>query len=300
MKTEKYMLKFSAAGGLFFAVLGLAWGIISQSSMIMFDGLYSLISLFISILAICISNFIQKKDFEKFPFGKGILEPITVAFQSMVLVIMCSVSLLNGIKELVSGGNSVNTNLALGYSIISSIGCTFIYLVMNKKGKKISSEIIKAASSQWLMDTIVSAAVLVGFIISVILSLTPLAYLTVYVDSLMVIITATLFIKLPIKTLVRSFKEVVNSNADKEINDKIYTIVKDIEDKYNFEDSITRVSKIGRELRIEIDFVFNNESSLNELREMDKVREQVSLNMKGIKLEKWLNVNFTGDRKWAV
>ena len=71
MKTEKNVLMLSAAGGLFFAVLGLAWGIIIQSSRIMFDGLYSLVSLFISILAIWISNFIQKKDFEKFPFGKG-------------------------------------------------------------------------------------------------------------------------------------------------------------------------------------------------------------------------------------
>lgn len=300
MKTEKNVLMLSAAGGLFFAVLGLTWGIIIQSSMIMFDGLYSLISLFISILAICISNFIQKKDFEKFPFGKGIIEPITVAFQSIILFVMCSLSLLNGIKELVSGGNSINTGLALGYSIISSIGCTFVYLLMKKKGKRLSSDIIRAESNQWLMDTILSVAVFAGFIISVILGLTSFAYLTRYVDSLMVIITSAVFIKLPVKTLIRSFKEIVNSTASKEINDKIYTIVKDIEDEYKFENSVTRVSKIGRELRIEIDFVFNDNSSLNELEEMDKVREQVSTNMKGIKLEKWLNVNFTGDRKWAV
>ena len=300
MKMEKSLLKLSAAGGLFFAILGLAWGIIIQSSMIMFDGLYALVSLFISILAICISNYIEKKDFEKFPFGKGILEPITVAFRSIVLVIMCSLSLLNGLKELLSGGNSVNTDLALGYSIISSIACALIYFVMTKRGNKLSSEIIKSESSQWLMDTILSVAVFVGFIISVILGMTSFAYLTRYVDCLMVIITSAVFIKLPVKTLIRSFKEIVNSNASKEINDKIYTIVKDIEDEYNFENSVTRVSKVGRELRIEIDFVFNDDSSLNELEEMDKVREQVSMNMRGIKLEKWLNVNFTGDRKWAI
>ena len=183
MKTEKNLLKLSAAGGLFFAVLGLAWGIIIQSSMIMFDGLYSLVSLFISILAICISNYIEKKDFEKFPFGKGILEPITVAFQSIVLTVMCSLSLLNGLKELLAGGNSVNTGLALGYSIISSIACTLVYFLMNKRGNKLSSEIIKAESNQWLMDTILSVAVFVGFIISVILGMTSFAYLTRYVDS---------------------------------------------------------------------------------------------------------------------
>lgn len=46
--------------------------------------------------------------------------------------------------------------------------------------------------------------------------------------------------------------------------------------------------------------MFNEESTLNELEEMDKVRERVYKNMSGIKLDKWMNVNFTGDKKWAL
>ena len=103
-----------------------------------------------------------------------------------------------------------------------------------------------------------------------------------------------------IYSLIKNFKEILNRNADKDINDEIYTIVKDVEKEYNFEDSITRVSKIGKELRIEIDFVFNEESKLNKLEEMDNVREYVYSNMSDIKLDKWLNINFTGDKKWAV
>lgn len=300
MKMEKNMLKFSAVGALFFAALGIAWGIMIKSSMIMFDGLYSLISLFLSILAIFITNYIDKSDFDKFPFGKGILEPITVAFKSIVLVVMCSITFINAVKEVLAGGNAVNTNLALGYSIVSSVGCTFIYLFMTKRSKKLSSDILKAESNQWLMDAILSIAVLIGFCISLILGMTPYAYLTKYVDPLMVIVTSGVFIRVPIKTFINSFNEVANGNADKEINDKIDTVVRGIEEEYNFEDSITRVSKIGRELRIEIDFVFNDESTLNDLDEMDKVREQVYSNMTNIKLKKWLNVNFTGDKKWAV
>ena len=116
----------------------------------------------------------------------------------------------------------------------------------------------------------------------------------------MVIITSAIFIRVPVTTLIKSFKEILNRNADKDINDEIYTIVKDVEKEYNFEDSITRVSKIGRELRIEIDFVFNEESKFNDLEQMDKVREYVYSSMRDIELKKWLNVNFTGDRKWAI
>lgn len=300
MKSEKNMLAFSAAGGLFFAVLGIVWGAAVRSDMIMFDGLYSLISLFLSILALYISNYIKKSDFDKFPFGKGVLEPIMVAFQSIVLIIMCLVTLVDGVKELIAGGNNVDAGLALMYSLISTVGCGLSYYILNKSGRKISSEMVNSESNQWLMDTILSAAVLVGFLIVAIISKTQYIFLTKYIDSIMVIASSLFFIKVPIKTLNKCFGEIINRNADKDINDKIYTIVKDIEEEYKFEDSITRVSKVGRELRIEIDFVFNEESRLKELEEMDKVREEVYTGIKSIKLNKWLNVNFTADRKWAV
>lgn len=300
MKVEKNMLKFSAAGGLFFAVFGIVWGITIKSDMIMFDGLYSLISLFLSILAIWITNYIEKNDYEKFPFGKEILEPITVAFKSLVLIVMCTITFINAVKEVIAGGNAIDTEMAMGYSIISSVGCAFIYLYIAKKSKKISSEIVKAESNQWLMDTLLSVAVLVGFVISCILEFTPLSYLTRYVDPCMVILSSSIFLRVPIQSLIQSFNEIINRNADEDIKDEIYTLVKNIEEEYNFEDSITRVSKVGRELRIEIDFVYNEDSTLNEINEMDKVREKLYKNMSNIKLKKWMNVNFTGDRKWAV
>lgn len=300
MKSEKNTLMLSASGALFFAVLGVVWGIVIDSSMIVFDGLYSLISLFLSILAIFITGYISKNDFEKFPFGKRVLEPITVAFNSIVLTVMCSITFINSAKEILTGGKAVDAELALGYSIISIAGCMIVYRVLARNNKKICSDIIKAESNQWLMDTLVSVAVLVGFLICTILDKTSLAYLSKYIDPLMVVITSAIFIRVPITTLIKSFKEILNRNADKDINDEIYTIVKDVEKEYNFEDSITRVSKIGKELRIEIDFVFNEQSKLNKLEEMDNVREYVYRSMSNIQLDKWLNVNFTGDKKWAI
>ena len=51
---------------------------------------------------------------------------------------------------------------------------------------------------------------------------------------------------------------------------------------------------------IEIDFIYNKDSKLNNLDDMDFVREKLSKEMKHIKYNKWLNISFTGDRKWAV
>jgi predicted Co/Zn/Cd cation transporter (cation efflux family) len=300
MEMEKNMLKFSAIGGLFFAVLGLAWGLIIESNMLMFDGLYALVSMISSIISILITTYIAKSDFDKFPFGKGMLEPITVAVKSLVLIVMCGWSFITGVQDIILGGSDVDTSLALGYSIVSSVLCIVIFLIMQKKSKRIASDILKSESNQWFMDSIVSMGVLIGFILSFVLAKTDLAYLTRYIDSFMVIISSLIFIRVPAKGFIDSFNEMINGSADIEINNRIYTIVKGIEQEYNFESSITRVSKVGRELRIEIDFVFNDNSTLSGLKEMDKVREKVYKNINNIELKKWLNVNFTGDRKWAV
>ena len=300
MKLENKILKLSVIGALFFALFGIAWGWEIKSDMIIFDGLYSFISVVLSMLSLYINNYMAKRDFEKFPFGKHILEPIVISIKSLIIAIMCSYSLIEAIKTLMNGGNSLEFGLALIYSIVSVLGCGIISFYMKEQEKKINSELIKAECTQWFMDTALSTAVLVGFIIAMVLARTKLKSLNPYIDPFMTIVVSLVCIRIPIKTFIESFKEVICVKANDEINDDIYVLVKGIEEEYNFEESITRVSKVGRELRIEIDFVYNKDSKLKTLDQMDNVREEINDAIKHIDYNKWLNVSFTGNKKWAV
>ena len=300
MKLENKILKISMVGALFFALFGIAWGWTAQSEMIIFDGLYSFISLALTMLSLYINNFIAKKELDKYPFGKYILEPLVISFKSLIIGWMCLYSLIGAIQDVVHGGNTVEYGSALIYSIVSVIGCGGVYIFMKKKGDKISSELIKVEASQWLMDTLLSIGVLVGFVIAMILRNTRFSGLNVYIDPMMVIMVSVVFIKMPVQSFINAFKEILCVKADDEINDDIYLIVKEIEKEYKFEDSISRVSKIGGELRIEIDFIYNEESKLKDLDQMDCVREEVYDAIKHIDYNKWLNVSFTGDKKWAI
>ena len=300
MKLENKILKLSVIGALFFALFGIAWGWAIKSDMIIFDGLYSFISVVLSMLSLYINNYMAKRDFEKFPFGKHILEPIVISIKSLIIAIMCSYSLIEAIKALMNGGNSLEFGLALIYSIVSVLGCGIISFYMKEQEKKINSELIKAECTQWFMDTALSTAVLVGFIIAMVLARTKLKSLNPYIDPFMTIVVSLVCIRIPIKTFIESFKEVICVKANDEINDDIYVLVKEIEEEYKFEESITRVSKVGRELRIEIDFIYNKDSKLKTLDQMDNVREEINDAIKHIDYKKWLNVSFTGNKKWAI
>lgn len=300
MKAESKMLRYSAVGGLFFAILGIAWGWAIKSEMISFDGLYSLISLGLALFAIITTNFINKKDFKNYPFGKYNLEPIIVIIKSIVLLIMCSITMVSAIKQVLNGGNSVEEGFALSYALISSIGCTWIYLYMKRSSKNLNSEIVKAESNQWLMDSMLSVGVLIGFLISMLFKYIGFNNLSKYVDPGMVILSSSIFLRMPITSIIESFKELIYSSANDEINYDINNLVKEIEEEYKLEDSIARVAKVGRELRIEIDFIVSNDSKIKSVDDMDKVREFIDKNTNHFDLKKWLNISFTKNKKWAI
>lgn len=300
METESYLLKISTLGTLFFAVLGIAWGWTVKSEMILFDGMYSLGGVILSLLALMGSIYINKKDYEKYPFGKKMIEPLIVIIKSLAIFIMCIYSLTGSIKDLINGGNEVQYGYALIYALVSTLGCGIAYFFLKKKGKAINSSLINIESSQWLMDALLSMGVLVGFLIANIIKHTEFIWFNRYLDPLMVIICSSVFIKMPIKSFGDGLKELLEFKADDSITLEIDKLVEGIEREYNFEDTITRVSKTGNDLRIEIDFIYNEESNIKALDEMDSLREKIFNSLSHINYEKWLNVSFTKDKKWAI
>ncbi|WP_300383320.1 cation transporter [Clostridium sp.] len=268
--------------------------------MITFDGVYSLISLGLALFAIGCTNFINKRDFKKYPFGKANMEPLIVIIKSIVLLIMCSFSMFSAISEIINGGNDVEVGFALAYSLISSIGCTWVYLYMIRKSKNLNSDIVKAESSQWFMDSLISVGVLIGFLISILFKYIGLAAYSKYVDPGMVILSCLIFFKVPVTSIIEGFMELINRNADDNISFDINSLVKGIEEEYNLEESVARVAKIGRELRIEIDFILSNDSRIKSVDDMDEVREIIDENTNHFELEKWMNITFTKNKKWAM
>lgn len=241
----------------------------------MFDGIYSFISVILSLAALVVCNIIKEKDNKDFPFGKYILEPLVICINSIVLIIMCLYSLYEAYNALISGGNPINAGSAIMYSIISVVGCGLFYLLIKKVENESNSELIKTQSMQWLMDGILSAAVLIGFIIAIIILKTPMASLANYIDPLMVIVTSIFFLKAPIKILKSSFKEIIGARIPEEISVEVEKQVQVIKKEYNFIQAVTKVLKIGRSVKIEINFILNDENNNISLEEMNSIKTKL-------------------------
>lgn len=156
MKTEKQLLTQSVLFALMFALVGIVVGIITQSYVIAFDGLYSIMSVMLSLFALVSYRFMSKHDWKRYPFGKTAVEPLVILVQNSILLMVLLFSVGGAILTLASGGRMVDTSIALSYSTLSALGCLIITLYIHHQSKKVRSGILKAETTHWMFDTIVS------------------------------------------------------------------------------------------------------------------------------------------------
>ncbi|SDK92344.1 cation diffusion facilitator family transporter [Natronincola ferrireducens] len=297
---EYRTLRLSVLGALLFAVIGIILGIVANSQMIFFDGIYSLVSLGLSFLSLRALIYMEKEETNKFQFGKDIIEPLVILFKSFVILVMCIYAVVVSLEDIFNGGRSVHIENALGYAFLSTFLCLLFYLKLRKKEKICPSELLKVESSQWFMDTLLSLAVLIGFIIAFFMKKTNYAYLTPYVDPFLVLVTSLYFVKTPLVTIKENIKELLGMPPSREIEKGIKSIIHDIKLKYFIEESYVRISKVGRVIFIEIDFVLGKKTKVKHVKDFDCIREEIDTQLESIKYEKWLTVSFTENRKWAV
>lgn len=298
---ERKILSFSIISAFLFALTGSIWGILINSQIILFDGIYSFLSVILSAISLLASEIIKKEDDKMFQFGRSQVEPITIVFKSLIIISICVYAFVNAINSLFEGGRSVSSPSAILYSVFTTLACLICWLYVHKAKKKIrNSGLLKIESKEWLMDTLLSSAVLIGFIFSYYVEKTSYSNLVVYFDPLMVIIVTLFFLKLPILDLINNIKELLLMAPDDELVENINNIVALVRDKYSFDDFLLRTAKRGRIISIEVNFISHNPDLKLSMYELDLIREDLELILeRGIKYEQWLTITFMNNEKWA-
>lgn len=260
--------------------------------MVLLDGLYSVISLVISSLSLFTSYMIKKPNRDSFPFGKYIFQPLTIVFNSSILL-LCILSLISSTSAILNGGRIINANIGLGYGIFSFLGCGLIYLILFKNKNK--SDFIYAEMLQWLLDTCVSFALIIGFVKIFVVKFTSFSWLIPYIDPGLVLIAGVVLIFMPISLLFNNFKEIVSMSASDEIQYNLHEIIKEMNAKYYIKEEDLRITKIGQMIYIDLQNIVDNTSKIQTIKQAYKYRNEVIeiINKDFNNFDKWLNISFT-------
>jgi predicted Co/Zn/Cd cation transporter (cation efflux family) len=288
---ENKVLLLSVYTSTFFALLGVGWGIFADSGMIIFDGIYSSISICLSLLSLLVlKQVLDSYEDARFPFGKAHFEPMVIVLKSLTLVGVCLYSAVNGFAEILAGGRYVEPGQAIIYAFISTFGCAAMTIILRRRNENIESDLLNAEANQWLGDSILSGCVLVGFSLSYLISGTRLDWLTPYADPGLLMIASTGFLIIPLRSLIASFKEIMFYKVDEGslnvLDCEAGKIAAELHAEYKL-----RMVNVGRELSIELNFLLEDRTFT--VAEMDTIRRRIASIAKTVNDHYWLNVNFT-------
>lgn len=286
---EKRILSFSALLASGFAGGGLVLGLLVGSLVIVFDGVYSLVSLLLTLLSLAVSRYIERPSQSQFPFGKAILEPVVIAIKGSVILLVVSYSLYSAVQAMFSGGREVDASIATLFGVVNVVGCGYGWWYIANKSKRFSSGLIQAEATQWQMDTLLSVAVTLGFIAAWLVSLSPYAGYAVYADPMMMILMSFYFIKVPFDMLREAVRELLMMKPSEEIITTVDKEVSALDKQVNQHLEVAGVTKVGRELRVNLDV--HAEGKQVQVADLEKTRRVLKDKLSKLSLDLNLTMN---------
>lgn len=294
---EKLALRLSLAGTVLMASSGLGIGLFVNSNAIVLDGLFSLLSMGMTGLSLYAAHLVTRPDDEQFQFGYSHLEPLITVLNGVVILAVCGFAFYSGISAMFTGGNPIDLSSALTYAILSTAICFGIFFTERYIAKEVDSELVRVDSQEWLVDGILSATILVGFVFVVLLDKLGYSQWNSYVDPILVSALAIAASTLPISVLRKNLKEVLLITPDNKTKRRVEKSIEQIAERYQFADYSCHFVKTGRRYDLEINILID-ESNHWPLERQDFVRQVIHDKIVRRLGETWLSVSFTTKEKW--
>ena len=238
-------------------------GVISKSSAMISDSVHSLsdvLSTFVVIIGVKISN---KKADSDHPYGHERIECVSAIILSGMLFIIGALIGINGIKNVTNSSNLVMPGvLALIASIISIISKEAMYQYTIRESKKINSAALKADAWHHRSDALSSIGSFIGILGS------RLGFKIF--DPLASVIISLCIIKVSIDIFKDAIDKMVDKSCDKEVIDKVISVIEKNESVKNIDDIKTR--QFGNKAYVDVE-ISVDENLL--LKDAHKVAEEI-------------------------
>ena len=238
-------------------------GVISKSSAMISDSVHSLsdvLSTFVVIIGVKKSN---KKADSDHPYGHERIECVSAIILSGMLFIIGALIGINGIKNVTNSSNLVVPGvLALIASIISIISKEAMYQYTIRVSKKINSAALKADAWHHRSDALSSIGSFIGILGS------RLGFKIF--DPLASVIISLCIIKVSIDIFKDAIDKMVDKSCDKEVIDKVISVIEKNESVKNIDDIKTR--QFGNKAYVDVE-ISVDENLL--LKDAHKVAEEI-------------------------
>ena len=296
---EKFALKLSAGGNLFFAAAGFGFAVLTHSEAILLDGIFSLVVFALSLITLRVAHLVQRPGDDLFHFGYAHFEPLLNVFKSIIILAICVFALVGAIDDLTHGGREFEVGMAMIYAFVATIGCVAIAFYLRSVASKSDSSLVKVDATSWMIDALISSAVFAAFGLAFLFKESAFAEYLPYVDPGLVTFLVIIALPFPMKILKDNLKEVLLFAPDKQLQDEIQQQMEESVRLYDCKETSIRISKTGRQIYINMSLHLRDDFPIVNVSRLDIIREDIDSRMKSYNQNIVMDISFIGDSKWA-
>lgn len=290
---EAGLLQMSIAATIVIAAAGVVIGLLSGSMSIVFDGLFSSIDAVVTVVTLVVARLLASEGNHRFQYGYWHLEPLVLALNSSVLVLLCGYAFLNAVQGLMTGGHALRFDMGVVYAATIGAICFSMVVYLRRANERIESELIALEVQSWLISGVITLALLIAFAGAILIKGTKFEYLTPYVDPAVLAVLAPAVVLAPLRTARQAFAEIFLITS-KEMDGDVQTAAAAAVARHGFITFKSYAVEVGRARFIEISFLVPGDR-IGSVSDFDAIRHEIAAELGGVGPEQWLTIVFTGD-----
>ena len=296
---ERRGLLLSVVGALGMAALGIGFFFATDSVAVLLDGLFSLISFAVSLIAIRVAALVQQPDDECFHFGYAAYEPMLNLIKGLLISFVTVFAMISAIGIVLNGGREIQGSIVVVYALVAAVGCLVIAAVQRRAARVTGSPLLAVDSKNWLIDGAFSAAVAVAFSLVVLLGDGPLAVFKPYADPAVVIVLSVLAAPIPLQIIRSNWRQLLGSAPSEALRVEAHERVRRALDGVPGVTPRVRMLETGRNIYLQLYLILDEEFSETSTRSLDRLRERIHEKIVEDSPDIGVDIIFTHETRWV-
>lgn len=259
---EQKALIVSALGALVMACFAVYMSWYTSSDAILLDGIFNLLSAFLTIGSLAISILLGRGYTKRHPLGFYAYEALMVLVKGLCILGLVIIAIVSNLTTLLEGGREPHLVAMIWYGIPALLINILVWFYCVMVSKRTKTGLIEAECRSWTMNAAITAIILCSLVVVFFLRNTSLGFLSRYIDQILVIVLCFLTFMEPIDLITSSFKELMLQSVTSSSGESFQHVLERhpaVLDKFTLKN--ISVFKIGRGLWLFIDIRRSNDTA---------------------------------------
>jgi cation diffusion facilitator family transporter len=266
-------------------VVGVGWGILTGSQMILLDGLYAFIGVLVSWMLLLAAGLAASEPSRRYPYGRESVTPLVIGVQGFVLLGTLVYAAVEAVFSIRNGGSDVTAVWAIVYGVITTVCSLATWWWLRSVAGP--SDLLNAETTAWRVAALRGVGMVVGFSFLAVLTGSRWDAAAPYVDPVMVLVTCAIFIPAPIGMVRTTIIELLEGAPDESIQRPVLENVQATTTQFDLDTPHVLMSKVGPKLYVEVEGVVDPAVTVAQ---QQQVRDHLLHRLDELPYEIWLNL----------